>query len=160
MPCLKKPYTSVRAARERTQNLGNRLRVYHCDDCGAYHVTNADFGKHHEFDVEMPRTKPRIKRRPERAPQRAAKLKSKERDQWRCRYDGCGVQGRGLVHSAHLVASGMGGRPSVSDKPSDYVTLCPAHHALLDSHKVDAFVTELGGDGAVEFRLRPNHGAT
>lgn len=154
--CLKRPYTSVRQARERTQTLGNRLRVYVCADCGAYHVTNADRNKHHEPDLELPRPRPRLRRRPERAPERAAKLAAKTRDKWRCRWEGCAVEGRGLVHSAHLTAKGMGGDPRgrVSDQARDYVTLCPAHHRLLDTHVFDAFVTLARGDGPVEFRRR------
>jgi hypothetical protein len=158
--CMKRTYSSIKQARERTQNLGNRTRCYWCLECSAWHITNQDSNKHHEpehsLTVLVPAHKGRFKRKPVRAPERAAKLASKQRDRWACRYPDCPVQGRGLVHSAHLRGKGMGGDPLglVSDKASDYVSLCPQHHRLLDEHFVELAVTPAGGDGPVEFRPR------
>lgn len=67
-PCTKKPYTSVKSARERTQNVGNRTRVYHCESCGAYHVTNRDYGKHHEPEMPLELLRPAHKGRHRRKP--------------------------------------------------------------------------------------------
>ena len=157
--CMKRCYTSIRDARERTQNLGNRIRVYFCLDCGSWHITNQDANKHHvpemSVTVLVPQHKGRIKRKPVRAPEKAAKLASKTRDRWACRWAGCDVRGRGLVHSAHIHPKRMGGDPLglVSDKASDYLTLCPHHHRLLDEHFVEVLVTPKNGDGPVDFRV-------
>lgn len=40
--CGKRRYRSVKHARAACSRIGNRLRVYWCGECGAYHVT------HHE----------------------------------------------------------------------------------------------------------------
>jgi len=161
-PCVKRAFTSVRLARECSQNLSDRLRVYWCLDCGAYHVTSRDSGKHHEPVIEITKPKARLKRKPVRAPERAAKLASKQRDGWMCRWAGCSVQGRGLVHSAHLIGKKMGGDPLglVSDKASDYVSLCPYHHRLIDEHFAEVLLTPKGGDGPVEFRMKAKHDGT
>lgn len=39
-PCRKRAYTSVRAARLAHRSAHWRLRVYRCESCGLYHVTN------------------------------------------------------------------------------------------------------------------------
>lgn len=41
-PCGKKVYLSVKMARWACHKTGARLRVYWCDDCGAYHTTNGE----------------------------------------------------------------------------------------------------------------------
>ena len=158
--CQKRTYTSIKDARERTQNLSNRTRVYWCLSCNAWHITDADRNKHHvpehSLTVLVPQHKGRIKRKPVRTPERAAKLASKTRDRWACRWPGCTVQGRGLVHSAHIHPKRMGGDPLglVSDKASDYLTMCPHHHRMLDEHFAEVLVTTAGGDGPVDFRMR------
>lgn len=156
--CGKRCYTGPETARRQTRHLANRTRVYYCLECGAWHITNQDVnGKYRTPLIELAYAKPKKKRKSKvRAPERKAKLAAKERDHWRCRWPGCGEHGKGIIHAAHLEGKGMGGDPlgRVSDKPSDYISLCAEHHAMVDQYKVELLVTDKGGDGPVEFRAK------
>ena len=41
-PCAKRSYASASAAKMAHQKASYRIRVYYCDDCRSFHVTNAD----------------------------------------------------------------------------------------------------------------------
>lgn len=40
--CTKKAFPSIRVARLATRKIGNRIRVYYCGDCRAFHISNAE----------------------------------------------------------------------------------------------------------------------
>lgn len=39
-PCTKKTFTSIDAAKRAHRKASYRIRVYRCESCGAFHVTN------------------------------------------------------------------------------------------------------------------------
>lgn len=96
------------------------------------------------------------------------KTEAKVRDAFRCQFPGCVVSGRHNVEAAHLVDAGMGGRPSVSSKRSDFVALCNhngpdgGHHqgtvSLHSTHVLVKPMTADGADGPLAWYLRTRVG--
>jgi hypothetical protein len=87
---------------------------------------------------------------------KGAKDAAKLRDGYRCRR--CGVGDNWVrIEAAHIIDSGMGGRPSVSSLPSDYVALCLLCHRLaqrsVHSGHVQIVAGPDGGDGPVTFEM-------
>ena len=96
------------------------------------------------------------------------KTEAKVRDYFRCQYPGCTVQGRHNVEAAHLDDAGMGGRPSVSSKRSDFVALCNQngpdgghHRGNVSLHSTHLLVKPLSADradGPLAWYRRPRTG--
>ena len=114
---------------------------------------------------------PRPRRRPGRHKglELLKKTEAKFRDHFRCQFPGCDVQGREFTEAAHLVDSGMGGRPSVSSNRGDFVTTCNhlapdgGHHrgrrSIHTTHiEVRPRDPELGADGALDWYTRTRRG--